>query len=447
MLRNISATQLLYVKAILAGDVKTAASIAKMPGFKMNQVPILEYILFEARYDDQIKKELLLLISEISPNAVLFFAQSLEIENFKKLIALGVDVNLQSKQFTLLHCFFDLEEQVEFLLSRGANLNVCEQRRKCGTILHFLLANEDFVKFNKTLDYAEKYGQKINYHLRDGEGKTLLLLAAKVMSYQSVERILKEDSSCLEIPDNEGRTPLHIACALGDCAIVELLIKTGANPNALDKLGNTPAFYAASNLKTVKEILASISIDPERDRFAQFNAIEETTNIGITMGAKDAEAAGYRITAFPAEYCAQSQEVQLLSCLENKQKIQENFAYFEAFFSLAELEHIQKFMRNFSGKTIAEACVSGHLAVIKMLIHHEADVSLLNDKLLMAREMTDDQEIAAALEKAEPAARFNRLQAWCTSFSRPPHVQAEKLVPLVDDEPSARLGFYQRADS
>ena len=69
------------------------------------------------------------------------------------------------------------------------------------------------------------------------------------------EQILKAHSeNTVEIKD---KTALHIACEIGDVAIVELLVEHGADINALDADGFTPLQLAAirGNMKVVKRLV------------------------------------------------------------------------------------------------------------------------------------------------------------------------------------------------
>lgn len=69
------------------------------------------------------------------------------------------------------------------------------------------------------------------------------------------EQIFKADSvNTVEIKD---KTALHIACEIGDVAIVELLVEHGGDINALDADGFTPLQLAAirGNMKVVKRLV------------------------------------------------------------------------------------------------------------------------------------------------------------------------------------------------
>ena len=50
--------------------------------------------------------------------------------------------------------------------------------------------------------------------------------------------------------DNKKMTPLHYAAKLGDAAMADLLVRLGADPNALDYKGRSPAALAEDKEKT-----------------------------------------------------------------------------------------------------------------------------------------------------------------------------------------------------
>ena len=66
-------------------------------------------------------------------------------------------------------------------------------------------------------------------------------------NHSNVIELLSEEMQDFDknIKDNNGRSPLHIACKYGRKEIAYFLIKLGCEPNLKDKLGNTPLHTAA----------------------------------------------------------------------------------------------------------------------------------------------------------------------------------------------------------
>jgi ankyrin repeat protein len=121
-------------------------------------------------------------------------------------------------------------------------------------------------------------------HVQSPPGFTPLMTACAIGSITDVSSILVEYSSpsfSLDInastPDG-GDTALHMACGIGDVGIVSLLLAHGADPNARDKMGMTPAHAAVlcskpRNSIGVLRVLASFGGDLH---------VADTTNKGFT---------------------------------------------------------------------------------------------------------------------------------------------------------------------
>jgi len=154
-----------------------------------------------------------------------------------------------------------------------------------------LLQIEPFIDGGDDLDYVTEYDESpLRVASNNGRFDVVLrLLEAGALDYQlewtdtvfelvrgsaiGLERKLKETACCeLEIKDWWERTPLLIAIQMGDIQKVELLLKHGANRDAVGRCCKTPMQYAVENGHVqMLEWLVSRGFD-----------IEATDQFGIT---------------------------------------------------------------------------------------------------------------------------------------------------------------------
>jgi hypothetical protein len=151
------------------------------------------------------------------------------------------------------------------------NLNAVEGKHQ-GNILHNAIANEDAPTARRLIDIFEELRaegiEPFDYAQNDAEGKTILSIAAKSRLPLVVQRLMELKRQGIdigfEVPDNEGRSPLLIAAALGQDKIVETLLENGANLDAIDNYGRGIDFYMQAPPLEVAAILHSIFTRPER---------------------------------------------------------------------------------------------------------------------------------------------------------------------------------------
>lgn len=80
-----------------------------------------------------------------------------------------------------------------------------------------------------------------------------------------IASIFLDDGVSIHERDHNGLTPLHQAVVVGDVRIVKLLLRTGANPNAIDHYGRSPIFYTVlsqcANHRQLDELLKAHGAD------------------------------------------------------------------------------------------------------------------------------------------------------------------------------------------
>ncbi len=92
-----------------------------------------------------------------------------------------------------------------------------------------------------------------------------ILKAAKSGAAGRVKELLDQDATLISARDTDGSTPLHCATWKGQQAVVELLLRLGADVNARnqnDHWGTTPLHAAAhANQRAIAELLIAHGAD------------------------------------------------------------------------------------------------------------------------------------------------------------------------------------------
>lgn len=155
-----------------------------------------------------------------------------------------------------------VEKEVDPNIQGSVELNPSSYKN---TALHTLIANEDEKASLELIELLVSI-QRFNFNLTDSEGKTCLCLAVKVgLSAVAKKLISLKNQVDINLPDEDGNTPLHYAFLLGHISITEELIKHRCHQNSKNKQNKTPyELLMTSNEEDVRDCLETIWINPNR---------------------------------------------------------------------------------------------------------------------------------------------------------------------------------------
>ena len=162
-------------------------------------------------------------------------------EALQKLIENGVSINaVNNKNMTALTlaCELAKTEHMNLLLEKGSDPNICDVYGN--TSLH--LAVHGCCTHKSLQDIIT---HQVYVNAQNNNGQTALLLAC-IYRQQNMIKLLLENGSYADIPDNAGNTSLHTA-VLRNCSkrIIRTIIESGANVNATNKQKRTALMSAS----------------------------------------------------------------------------------------------------------------------------------------------------------------------------------------------------------
>jgi ankyrin repeat protein len=165
-----------------------------------------------------------------------------------------------TKQITLTQeelladAVFDLElEEVKRLIKKGVDINCRNENDLCPTLL-FLPSLSRRGDATKMVSYLISCGLDVN--AKNILGETPLTFACKQEHFEVVELLLKNGAD-VNASHNHGNTALHYASISGDWHTIETLIEYGADVNAVNNEGCTAMHFACygKNTKIVRYLL------------------------------------------------------------------------------------------------------------------------------------------------------------------------------------------------
>lgn len=146
----------------------------------------------------------------------------------QNLIIVGADVDLSKEGgWKPIHaaCYNEFEKLTTFLVEHGASLSGPCKDIKGYTALHILISSETAPL--KLIDLLVKKGSRLN--VQNDNGATPLHLAVFWSHYDVVELLVNAGAN-MEIKNDKGRTPLDLAGFYGHKKIAEFLSKKSGKP-------------------------------------------------------------------------------------------------------------------------------------------------------------------------------------------------------------------------
>ncbi|HVY13070.1 MAG TPA: hypothetical protein VHB73_05845 [Alphaproteobacteria bacterium] len=200
------------------------------------------------------------------------------------------DAKKDQKGHTLghAHCLTDdfLDKKLPVLRKYGLDINSVSGLSPIGTLTHVMLANEHI---EETLAFLQATKGKLDPTKRDGQKKTIPIIAAKVRAEPVLLALadLYPQNLALHAQDEQGCSVLHYCFGLGLAEAVRRYADLGARLDLPDNKGRTPVDYLDLPAEDVGEILRSIEIHPGRDAGAWRNAIlGQLTNEAVLIEDK-----------------------------------------------------------------------------------------------------------------------------------------------------------------
>jgi ankyrin repeat protein len=160
------------------------------------------------------------------------------------LIAKGANVNAKGmvRGTPLFWAVKNREESLDLiqrLIAKGADVNATASALRNWTILHKAVVQNNLRATKLLIDH----GADIN--VRSDMG-TVLQLAINLHPKEEMAKLLVESGAKLQ-EYSFGNTELHLAAMKGSANVIPILVKHGANVNAVNEYNHTALYYAAKH--------------------------------------------------------------------------------------------------------------------------------------------------------------------------------------------------------
>lgn len=250
---NLEAVKLLVERgADVNGREQYKGQTALMWAAAQRHGDVVEYLLAKGAdwrvksHEHETKMPRLSAASSVTPmarggmTALSFAAREGHIPTMEALLKGGVDINIQDAENTtpIVTAIMNKEyTAAKYLLDRGANPNLADSFGRAALFAVIDIRNEDYSALPRRPLVDEYPSIRLIEDLIAKGANVNQPLALKLPGRSGMD---SGDGTM-----GEGSTPLMRAARAGDAEVIRLLLRSGADPNAKTKEGNTALLFAA----------------------------------------------------------------------------------------------------------------------------------------------------------------------------------------------------------
>eukprot|EP00055_Hartaetosiga_balthica_P017021 m.111042 g.111042 ORF g.111042 m.111042 type:complete len:1240 (+) comp9232_c0_seq1:101-3820(+) len=273
---------------------------------------------------------------------------------------------LDNEGLSPIHWCAHLERgnHIEEIVKKGGSLNVLDRFGKMP--IHWTSDNTNATTCQIIVKHEPEQINAV-----DSDGRTTLIMAIGQGNSAVADVLFASEGIDVNIADNSGRTALHWAAVVVNEEALKKLIKSKANPNAIDFEGATPLHYlvqhpvAESGLKYFLDNIEGLEDIKDNENHSIFFWAIEAGNIPALQLLMECKSVSLTSTDSlgntPLHFACKKGDIDVVRVL---------------------LQHVNVNTRNNAGQTaLFSACSGGHpssLSIVKLLLESKADIRMVD---------------------------------------------------------------------
>jgi ankyrin repeat protein len=173
----------------------------------------------------------------------------------------------------MLACHTNNSEQVQALLEKNENANACDSSNR--TALFYCSENTD----TSCIQLLHKKA-KLNLNHQDKDGYSCMHVAVMCGNFAIVEYLIKSGAD-VNITDLEMHSVVHWSVVCGQLSLFEFLIANNADPETADIHGAYPIHYAAQMCGKIDSLDSSVQRDSSKSVQILKKLIEQKVKVDV----------------------------------------------------------------------------------------------------------------------------------------------------------------------